>query len=290
MMTPVLNVGYNCSPPLDNALNNQGCNYAAIQSPCLANGAVYTAQNISSALNSTTLQFYKEAQNGTFYSKNFSAPEQCIYRQSASWGSIITLFLEQTIFQGGCVFVRDEVMCSQNSAIALGQWLSVLYNNESATLESIESYFESFAMAMTNQYRITFGSSIFRGSEGSTDLDTLPQGEAQGIVWESTVCNSIQWEWLLLPVLIWLITSILLVWTVVRSWRLRHVEPVWKENVLPAMLYRERFRRDDGSSLGPNFLDKTAVQVVTETEEQGNKLLETEEIREMASKVLVRFQ
>jgi hypothetical protein len=293
LMTPSVQDSQ-CIPPLGSADENEFCHYTKIQSPCLANGIVYTTQNMSSAPNSTALSFYEEGQDGSFSLKNVSAPEQCIYRHDAALGKIVHDNLQTIMFTNTSCQMDPRVgsvSCGNNNGLRSTKWATTVYNDGNATLDGISSYFESFVASMTNQYRVTFGSAIYNGSRPQTDLDDLlPLGEVQGVVWQSTVCNSMKWEWLLLPVAIWLITAALLAASAAKSWRHRHTEPVWKDNVLPGMLYRERFRGIDGSAVGPKFLDEASGQGAVAMEKQGDKLLETKEIEKIASRALVRFQ
>jgi hypothetical protein len=134
------------------------------------------------------------------------------------------------------------------------RWLDLVFNNGNATFETIDAYFESFTLAMTNQYHMTFGGSYFDPNAHDNLLNALVPGQVHGIVWQSNVCNQMQWEWLLLPALILLATAILLVWTVAKSWECRREQPVWKDNVLPAVIYRERSKEEGDSSFGGKTL------------------------------------
>jgi hypothetical protein len=90
--------------------------------------------------------------------------------------------------------------------------------------------------------------------------------------------------WLLLPAVIALLTTLLLIWTVAKGWKLRRVEPVWKDNVLPAIIYKDRFKGQDGATL---------EQVIEEsqggTEQQVGRLLELDEIKKIANNSMVSF-
>jgi hypothetical protein len=154
-----------------------------------------------------------------------------------------------------------------------------LYWNANVTVSAIHDYFESFAMALTNRYRSSLGSSVYvvHGPDP-------PQGEVKGIVWQDSVCTSVQWEWLLLPALLVLLTCFLLLRTVAESWRRRNIEPVWKENVLPTLLYEDKFRERDESVLG-----EVLGQGLGGLTRQPDKLLEIDEMEAIAKSIMVRF-
>lgn len=230
-------------------LNNPDLTYAAIQLPCKANGMVYTSQNLTSAPNTTTLWMYETLANKTAHSFNVSAPEPCIYRHGTLFASHIAEVLQQYLFpkDSECTTrLMVGVSCGSLDLIGEGLALQTLWNNGNATVPSIVAFFDSFTIAMTNRYRTSLGGAA-PVHLGDTTQGTL--GEAQGIVWQDSVCTTAQWQWLLLPAALLVVTSLLVFWSVARSWRLRHIEPVWKDAVLPAILYKDRFIGEDGSTI-----------------------------------------
>jgi hypothetical protein len=98
------------------------------------------------------------------------------------------------------------------------------------------------------------------------------------------VCTSARWEWLLPPALLVLLTCFLLLWTVAESWRRRNIKPVWKENLLPALLYKDKFKETDESALG-----EVLGQLLGGLTRQPDKLLEIDEMEAIAKSIIVRF-
>lgn len=117
-------------------------------------------------------------------------------------------------------------------------WLTALYNEGHATPESIEKAMESFTITITN---------YFRKSSSAMQTDNRAHAPlfSTGTVQQSTICTRFDWEWLLLPVILTIIISILLIWMMIRGWR--HPEqPVWKNSLLPLLFYG--FRGSDPGS------------------------------------------
>ncbi|ROW06048.1 hypothetical protein VMCG_04485 [Cytospora schulzeri] len=278
----------------ENALTNSESNYAGIQTPCRVGDSIYTAQNISTAPNATRLWIHETLVDGTLQSRNVSAPEPCIYRHSALFASVLSRLLHQkdTMFNTYCKYDSEEGPdCNLQSGDGMNTWVDTIYNNGNATVSAVEAYFESFAVAMTNRYRSTFGSSQY--DRQPRPRQWLPPGEVQGIVWQDTVCTAARWQWLLLPVGLLLLTSSLLSVTVTRGWKHRHVQPVWKANILPTLLYKERFMESNGpmpsrpqETTGANITKQSS----TVTDESFDRLMDTDEIKKVTKSAMVRFE
>ncbi|KAN0106788.1 Protein of unknown function (DUF3176) domain containing protein [Hyaloscypha variabilis] len=267
--------------------------YAEIQSPCRVNDTVYTIQNMSTAPDSTNLSLHETMLDGTVQVKNVSAPEACIYRHGVVFADVlkgilgagqgaISVFSNSTCFT--TVMYSFGLQCGDGPALGGGTWMYSLFKNGNASVSDIEGFFEGFAVAMTNSYRSTFGSSTFNETAFLQGQLLPPSREVQGIVWQDSLCTSVQWMWLLLPAVIALLTTLLLIWTVAKGWKLRRVEPVWKDNVLPGIIYKDRFKGQDGATL---------EQVIEEfqggTERQVGRLLELDEIKKIANNSMVSF-
>ena len=52
-------------------------------------------------------------------------------------------------------------------------------------------------------------------------------------------------KWLLLPIYLGFVTTILAVWTIITNWRQRRRSPVWKDNILPLLFYSHKFQTND---------------------------------------------
>ena len=273
--------------------------YAEIQSPCRVNDTVYTMQNMSTAPDLSNLSLHETMLDGTVQIKNVSAPEACIYRQSAVFANILRGILgggpslEQNpqlkpVFSGSKCFTTTifsfGLQCGSQLELGGGTWMYGLFKNGTASVSDIEGFFEGFAVAMTNSYRSTFGSGTFNDTAVLLGQLLPPSREVHGIVWQEALCTSVQWMWLLLPAIVLLVTALLMTWTVAKGWKLRRVEPVWKDNVLPAIIYQDRFKRQDGATL-----DQAIEESQGGTERQVGRLLELDEIERIANKTMVSF-
>lgn len=279
-----------------NSMLNTLSHYAGVQSPCRVGDAIYTTQNMSTAPNTTMLQLYEVTTEDTAAgSRNVSAPEQCIYRQNAGFISEISgIFNDDTMFNTQCQNdPRIGPDCAGAETDGMNEWLDTLYNSGNATVSAVDAFFESFASALTNRYRSNFGTSEFLIDNEAYQGQTLPLGEVQGLVWKDTVCTAAKWEWLLLPAVLLFLTSCLLAMTLARAWKNRHVQPVWKANVLPSLLYKERFKDNDGPtstwSQGITGADVTE-RSSSDTNDRLGRLMEIDEINRVTKKVMVRFE
>ena len=271
--------------------------YVGIKSPCRSKDGtqVYTRQNMSLAQNTTFLHIYDKLQpNGRYNTTSVIAPPECLYMHGAAFGEAISDELQE-ILGGDCSVgprSEDGMPGCRTLSGGLDGWLHSLHHSGSATVESIQGFTESFSQAMTNFYRREIGSGDYDPSE-IPRMDLAP-GMIFGTVWKTNIRTSIQWGWLVLPASLAFLTLVLLAWTVIRSWAHRYDEPVWKDNVLPAMLYRERFETTEGHVVGP-MTGNHGAQGVTVSQEQGGqgqgaRLAETSEMERMAKNMLVSFR
>ncbi len=290
--------------------------YTAIKSPCRAGGTTYTAETMSTAANATAVVLYETRGDGSYATRNASAPEACIYRHNAEFAYAVHRVLRDSL-RGSCMLdPRLGPACSQG----LGQTsdelfyrpMELLYNGGNASVGLIDGYFRSVAAALTNRYRATFGSAVFDDTNeaglgpvwGGRQPQALPPGAAEGVVWQATVCTVVHWEWLSFPAALVALTSGLLALAVAGSWRERHARPVWKTNLLPLLFHGDRFglaRGPPSSSREPPSKEG-ATAVVAEVYDdddgddgdgsQGRKqpLLESAQMEEQASKIMTTFQ
>lgn len=271
--------------------------YAGIQTPCRVDDGIYTAQNISTAPNATELWLYETTINGTAEIINISAPEPCIYRHWGLFVSALSNLLQQKnmIFNVECRSSGSELSCDVYDGDGSNKWIETLYNNGNVTVSAVEEYLESFTIAMTNKYRSIFGTSQYQKEpwgNGAWD-DSAPLGEIKGTVWQDSVCTAARWGWLFLPAGLLLLSSSLLAVTITRAWRLRRVQPVWKANVLPALLYKERFR--DTNHLVSSWPQELTVAKITkkpsaDTDKELDRLMDINEMKEATKNIVVRFE
>ena len=304
-----------------NGFFNTNAHYTAVKSPCLANGTVYDDEAaMADAEWTTRLALYEESTDGRPTARNITAPEGCIYRHNAEFGKAVgTAFGD--LLEGSCMIdPRTGPGCTQRSTP--GRYhkpLERLYNDRRASFGSIDAYFGSVTAAMTRRYRVTYGSDgIMEGGtrdvstrpiyddqqeEGGGEEGTLPRGLVRGITWQTSVCTVVHWEWLSFSASLVGLTSVLLALTIARSWRSRHIRPVWKANLLPLLFHGDRFSLGQGPLLlapmaqrssrpgGARFKEVPATAEETYISNEGSqRLMEDKEMEQQAARVMATFQ
>ena len=296
-----------------NSNSNTVFDYAAVHTPCRVDSTVYSSHNISLAPDATPLTLCETADDGSCTFTNVSAPEPCIYRQTAEFGAGMSLWSYDLFEKRRCI-VEGTFLCNNESS-SQSKWLLRLYNpfdleeftdadEGNATFESIDGFFKSFANSISNHYRSTYGTAVFNQSYNVLDRLVYPLDEAVGTAWETGVCTSSQLKWLVPLVVITVATLVLLVWVVFRSWDSRHVLPAWKESLLPLLFHGDLFQPSTSSAdpasqmqSGPLHLANAAVGEGEgegegggegETTEQGTgRLMELREMERLAGQIPV---
>ena len=113
-------------------------------------------------------------------------------------------------------------------------WITNLYNQGNATLESISSTLDDVARALTDAMRLD-PRTRFAGSRFD------PSTTIRGFVWQTTICNTINWPWLLFPITLVLLTALsmsLMIWFAADE-DVDKKTPVWKSSALP-LIYTGR--------------------------------------------------
>ncbi|KAH6642483.1 hypothetical protein C7974DRAFT_103081 [Boeremia exigua] len=152
----------------------------------------------------------------------------------------------------------------------------------------MNSWFEAFATAMTNRFRTEYGSAHW--DKKSWEIQTLPLDTTQGIAWRDSVCVAMHWRWLLLPWVLTLVATGLLAWTLLSDWQERHDRPVWKESILPLILYGSRILGKEHESSPPDIHQQNAVDVADESGEKDERLMEIDEMTNVSKEIAVRMQ
>lgn len=199
-------------------------NYTALQSPCLIdNGTWYTAENVTDVPAAQDRVFADLTLDGD----NITAPEECIYRLEGEYATGLARFLSSR-FNGSCYWQSRNganMMCPD-------LFLSALHKNHTVTMDSISAQFDGLTTAMTNEFRRT-GLGALSSREGGDRL----AAETLGLVYETSVCTTLDWRWLLLPIILVASTAVLMIWMVLHNRFWDKAQPVWKGSVLPLMLY-----------------------------------------------------
>ena len=235
--------------------------FTALRSPCVLEGRWYTENNMSTVPHVEGRYFTNIIIDG----KNITAPKECLYKMSEAYSKTVQGFMSSLLY-GQCDYNSrqgDELWCYDK------WWLSPLYNNMNASFISISQQIDDFTIAITNKFRSTG-----LGPYASREVD--PNGVvAVGEVFETTVCTYLDWQWLLLPGLLVVASTLLLAWTVMRNYT-EPEQPVWKGSVLPLLFYG--LRGSDANTSGSQF---RALQ---------HEIMELDEIEGRARKMVVRYR
>jgi hypothetical protein len=195
--------------------------------------------------------------------RNTTAPERCIYRQHAKLVAAIASVFSSDIFRGSCAnFTRgacykgsandNSMDAGMVSTIGMGTVLRTLRTGH-ATFYNTTRWFDSFATAMTNKFRLDYGAATFN------ETTDLPLGEVQGITWEKTTCVSVHVQWLVLPIALTGITVLLGMWTIAVNFHHRHERPIWKDSLLPLIFYGHKIEPQElGGFPNPTSADDDA--------------------------------
>jgi hypothetical protein len=238
-----------------NAQQNYYQHYAAVQNPCYVDGQVYNASgDIPPSLNATKLSLYDFTDPRPSTYRNISLPESCIYRHHAQFAMAISKVLHNEVFDGYCDSYKGPTCGKSGSSptgsgstymsdLGVSTVLMKLINGEPA-YSNVTLWFNSFADVMTNRFRFQYGAGKFN----ETDRN-LPLGEVQGLAWRTDSCISAHEDWLILPICLTAITTLLMLWTIVSNWRERRTRPVWKDNILPLLYYRQNIASEESETL-----------------------------------------
>ncbi len=273
-----------------NALNNWHYYYTAVKSPCRVENRTYVTSNMSSYSGGTRLSLYSglEPEGSKDAYENVTAAENCIYRQDPWFVSGTVRILEVQLFQGSCFLEPksgedDPFQCISTTYIGAVMVMRALFsNNDDVSFSSITEWFDSFANAMTNRFRSQYGAFHFN----KTDTDR-PVGQIQGLTWETKVCLSTHWEWLLFPICVTLMTLIASILTIASNWQHRHSVPVWKDSILPLIFYGHRIESQESDALSRLKSEHNGVSDVLNP---GNQLLEASEMENIGKDTSIKFR
>lgn len=225
-------------------------NWTALKDPCVIDGVQYSSKNnFSDVPRTANRNFTNVHSNGSYY----NAPEECVYTLSAQYVMGMYDWMTQTLFSGTCVWPDDTYLVSLAEPDCSNQfWLSPLWNTRNASFGSISDAMDEFAAAVTNKFRTDGQPNWYTAYDGTqNDL-------ALGVVYETTVCVAVNWEWLLMPIILAAMSTILLGAMIVKSVR-DGEQQVWKSSVLPLLFYGPDNRLAE-SSAGAADLNKLSSE------------------------------
>ncbi|KAK8136913.1 hypothetical protein PG984_004853 [Apiospora sp. TS-2023a] len=229
---------------------------AVVKSPCrAADNVIYSANNMSTAPNVTQLSLCETpaAARMPCQVRNISAPEACIYRQHGPFGEAMRSTLA-TAFAGNCTVYKG--MACHGAFSSTSSWLIDLQKAMGNLTESgpmfqrIDDAFRAFAVSVSARYRRSFGGQSLGADALGSLLDGQKPGAAVGQAWQTMSCHSSRLAWLALPAGLAVVIAALLAWVVAGSWARRRVQPVWKESLLPLVLYKDRLLMEEEDTTG----------------------------------------
>ncbi|KAG7287489.1 hypothetical protein NEMBOFW57_007001 [Staphylotrichum longicolle] len=245
--------------------------FSAVQTPCrLLSGTVYTAENISSAPDAGDDDPPDQPRR-----VERAAPIDCIYRMDEVYAQAVARFL-RSLLTGRCTYDPSD----QAGFLDCGDRFSLdaFFHHWTATAESIAETAEGLALAATNKMRLT---------GKAPRVDNIPDPAVNMVydsvaadVWQTSVCTSVDWKWLLLPALLAALGAVALGVAILRTWRQSGRAdgvPVWKWSALPLLFYGDRFAPSDGSDRLVAFA-------------AGRPLMNIRDMDSLADSLPVRFQ
>ncbi|KAK8033613.1 hypothetical protein PG991_003011 [Apiospora marii] len=258
--------------------------WVAVKSPCRIGDRIYWFQKVSSDLEPSTTWY---CVNGTDAHhrecEGMMDPQYCLYRQDNGHGQAVSSVLTK-YFKQYCIFEDDLLKCNSYPSFIQENVADVLFQRGNITTKAINEYFDDVAVSITNQYRNRYGRTPPKSWVASAE--DPPFGEVHGVVLQTKTCNAIHLQWLAFPTAIIFIATGLFLWTIAESWGKRGNRPVWKDHILPLLLYSNRFKRgvDDSTITEESHTDGR------NSTDDNERLLETDEMEKLAVNLQVRFQ
>ena len=205
-------------------------NYTAMDEPCYLDGKVYTMANISEVEREPGRDFSVWEEDG----KTVTAPTDCLYLYSRDYQDGLSVLLVgdcsgEDALKGGDLECSNPYGTANGSDPTSGQqnwWINPLFNNATATFDTLNAAMGDLARVVTNNMR-TKG-----GSAANWYEHQVVYGKAQ----KTTTCTRFEWRWLIFPIALTVVAVVLLVWGIVASY-LNSGRPVWKNSLLPLLFY-----------------------------------------------------
>lgn len=207
--------------------------WKGVKEPCYVNETLYTSSNISTAdmePNSTTsVQFHtdnwaSESPDSLASYHNVTAPLECVYGLSARTVGSIKGELSAILNANCSVPKKGTQLECETSGSRRSSPVEGFLRNSSTSLDTIRENVESMAMRITAEIR-----KVGRG--GYAGASPMVEGE----VFETKSCVRVVWRWLALPMVMFSLCAVLLVWTIVQD-MLQQDSTTWKSLVLPLVL------------------------------------------------------
>lgn len=216
-----------------------------VKLPCVVDGEVYDATNISMVPPLPTRNFTDLWQDG----KHLIAPWECTYFLSPAYRYAVADDL-QRMFNGSCGTPDYSQIPPADTICPEEGWaMAPLFGGGAATVNLLESLFENMTLAMSNRLRNT-GAMVYDAKTYNdyfyTRNATSP-GTINGTAWETMVCTHVQWAWVAFPAALTAGTAVLLVSAIWKAVGDREHRPIWKASVLPLLFHGPPRREEVGT-------------------------------------------
>ncbi|RBR21404.1 uncharacterized protein FIESC28_04941 [Fusarium coffeatum] len=222
----------------NNRILNRGGRHA-IQSPCLVGDEEYTFDDFSQR-NEPPKGWSTVERDKT----NYTVPDTCLYQMGTQYSPALSKHMDDEIFNTHCA---SAYLADSHASCGSKWWLASLQH---ITYDALETAFDDFTAAMTNNFRI----------EARSDED---KDKVTGVVNEMAICTVFDWRWVLLPAGLMAVTLALLVYAVVQSYTHKDM-PVWKTSVLPLLFYGPNVTNDMTRETDLDGLQREAGKIKVE--------------------------
>lgn len=202
--------------------------YWTFLDPCYIDEVDYTSSNSSAApvkmVNITD-------RNNVLH----TGPEECFYGLSYHWETGLQKLLAELFYDESCAATTNET-----AIVCDNWWLNALWKERNSSFLSTQTALNRAAKSMTNRLR-----GIGTDWQGTRTYVT-------GTVLQTEICVALEWQWLLFPGGIALVTTIMFVAVIVNSVRMADNWGVWKSSVLPFLIYGVEEEAQTPGKLGEN--------------------------------------
>jgi hypothetical protein len=184
-------------------------------------------QNATLVVQSHVDDWQNESIDSPAQYKNIIAPLECIAEMD--WQATVALYNEMKgSFNTDCTYdmKASRFQCNNNGQTQgmPSSALAALKRGQNTSIDTIRESIDSMTKLITTKVRQ-------EGMGAHSEAKATVEGE----VWESKVCVHVEWKWLSIPATLFVLCSVQLLWTVVKS-GLSKDGLIWKGSVLPFLL------------------------------------------------------
>ncbi|KAK3987636.1 hypothetical protein QBC44DRAFT_360587 [Cladorrhinum sp. PSN332] len=198
----------------DPSRDAQTAAFGIIHTPCRVSEQNYGAGNISSAAGGKPELPMTLMRSGTVLS---DYPKECVYTMTDTFEQKTND--DNVLRLNGTCDATADIRCFEHEPL-----ISLVGSNLNATHDSIAAHMSSYTLSVSNKLR----------------REETVRSEARGIALKPDVCFVFEWDWLMFPAALTLLTTVLLLTTIL-TFNSGDEVPVWKDSLLPLILHGDRF-------------------------------------------------